>query len=143
MTYSSSGKYVSRTVDNFVCPGAFCFMSLGNIKSTFFTCGINNPPQKSRVDWIIKQKFCRGKERDKLCYFIQKNRTPSGCDFIFGADEQIRTAYPAHSSAWSQRVAPKGASFCFLPHWAFASLYPPQAALGSAPITKIDSSRDR
>ena len=32
------------------------------------------------------------------------------------ADEQIRTAYPAHSSARSQRVAPEGASFCFLPH---------------------------
>ena len=60
---------------------------------------------------------------------------PLGWALVFGADEQIRTAYPAHSSAQSQRVAPEGASFCSLPHWAFASLTRPLGALGSAPIT--------
>jgi hypothetical protein len=57
---------------------------------------------------------------------------------VFGADEQIRTAYPAHSSARSRSVAAHAASLRYLPHWASASLYPPQAALGSAPITKIE-----
>jgi hypothetical protein len=83
------------------------------------------------------------KRHDKVCYFIQKSHPIRDAIFVFGADEQIRTAYPAHSSARSRRIAAYAASWRFLSHWAFASLYPPQAALGSAPITKIGSSRDR
>lgn len=40
---------------------------------------------------------------------------------------------PQCSSQWLLRVAAKAASFNALAHWAFASLLPPQVALGSAP----------
>ena len=41
---------------------------------------------------------------------------------------------PLHSSQWSLGVAAKAASFNSLAHWASASLFPPLAALGSAPL---------
>ena len=43
-------------------------------------------------------------------------------------------ALPPNSSQWSLRVAAKAASFNSLAHWASASLFPPLAALGSAPL---------
>ena len=39
-----------------------------------------------------------------------------------------------HSSQWSRCVAAKAAAFRFLAHWAYASLHPSQAALGSGPL---------
>src|SRR5699024_3164405 len=41
---------------------------------------------------------------------------------------------PPRSAQWSLRVAAKAASFNSLAHWASASLFPPLAALGSAPL---------
>ncbi|MEE0766941.1 MAG: hypothetical protein UIK34_05235, partial [Christensenellales bacterium] len=43
-------------------------------------------------------------------------------------------ALGSRSSQWSLRVAAKAASFNSLAHWASASLLPPLAALGSAPL---------
>ena len=43
-------------------------------------------------------------------------------------------ALPPNSSQRSLRVAAKAASFNSLAHWASASLFPPLAALGSAPL---------
>jgi len=50
----------------------------------------------------------------------------------------LRQRRSPHSSARSRSVAAHAASLRYLPHRASASLYPPQAALGSAPITKIE-----
>ena len=55
--------------------------------------------------------------------------------FLAPKDLQGRAGAP-RSSQWSLGVAAKAASFNSLAHWASASLFPPLAALGSAPPTR-------
>ena len=42
----------------------------------------------------------------------------------------------AHSSQWSRSVVAGAAALRFLAYWASASLHPPLAALGFAPLSK-------
>ena len=58
-------------------------------------------------------------------------RRPWACS-LAPVDLQGRAGAP-RSSQWSLGVADKAASFNSLAHWASASLFPPLAALGSAP----------
>ena len=58
-------------------------------------------------------------------------RRPWACS-LAPVDLQGRAGAP-RSSQWSLGVAAKAASFNSLAHWASASLFPPLAALGSAP----------
>ena len=50
---------------------------------------------------------------------------------------------PPRSSQRSLRVAAKAASFNSLAHWASASLFPPLAALGSAPLRRVSHQRQK
>ena len=66
-----------------------------------------------------------------VAFVVFLRRRPWACS-LAPKDLQGRAGAP-RSSQWSLGVAAKAASFNSLAHWASASLFPPLAALGSAP----------